>query len=231
MKKILLSLFVITTFTAYAFSERAKGAEYSVLSSQARDVPIKTKQSGANSRVATIAATTNPPIISNPPRRRSISDDEGNYEDSGEDGEYNEDGYRGVSSQTTTPTPSSSNTTKTQARSSTMTSPMATTPASMPMMNHGMYKNGSYTGSVADAYYGNIQVEVIIQSGKIADVVFLDYPQDRGTSIRINTQAMPLLKNEAIQAQNAQVDIVSGATATSEAFRESLVSALTQAKV
>ncbi len=221
MKKILLSLFVITTFTAYAFSGRAKGAERAILPPQIRDV-TKTQQSPkTSSAVATV----------NPPRRQIFADDENNYEDNGENGEYNEDGYRSVSSRTSTPTPTPSNTPKTQPQPSMMTSPMTTMSTPMPMMNQGMYKNGQYTGNVADAYYGNIQVEVVIQSGKIADVVFLDYPQDRGTSIRINTQAMPLLKNEAIQAQSAQVDIVSGATATSEAFRESFASALTQAKV
>lgn len=91
------------------------------------------------------------------------------------------------------------------------------------------YKDGQYTGNVADAYYGNIQVQATIQGGKISDVVFLDYPQDRRNSVRINTEAMPLLKSEAIQAQSAQVDIVSGATATSDAFRQSLASALAQA--
>lgn len=95
---------------------------------------------------------------------------------------------------------------------------------------NGIYKNGQYTGDVTDAYYGNVQVKVIIGGGKITDVVFLDYPHDRRTSVMINTQAMPYLKTEAIQAQNANVDIVSGATATSQAFVQSLQSALAQAK-
>lgn len=93
----------------------------------------------------------------------------------------------------------------------------------------GKYKDGEYTGSVADAYYGNIQVKVIISGGRIADVVFLQSPNDRSTSIIINSQAMPYLKQEAIQVQNAGVDIVSGATDSSLAFRQSLQSALNQA--
>ena len=93
----------------------------------------------------------------------------------------------------------------------------------------GKYKNGTYTGSVADAFYGNIQVQVVISGGKITDVIFLQYPSDRRTSIEINSQAMPFLKQEAIAAQSAQVDGVSGATATSQAFIESLTSALQQA--
>lgn len=92
------------------------------------------------------------------------------------------------------------------------------------------FKDGEFIGNIADAYYGNVQVKTIIQGGKIIDVQFLDYPSDRKKSIEINRGAMPLLKTEAIQIQNAQVDIVSGATLTSQAFQESLADALSQAK-
>jgi uncharacterized protein with FMN-binding domain len=91
------------------------------------------------------------------------------------------------------------------------------------------YRDGQYTGQTADAYYGTIQVKAVIQNGKLSDVQFLNYPQDRNRSIRINQAAMPILKQEAIQAQSAQVQIVSGATDTSQAFQQSLDSALTQA--
>lgn len=97
-------------------------------------------------------------------------------------------------------------------------------------MMRGIYKDGTYTGNAADAFYGNIQVQAIITNGKISDVQFLQYPNDRRTSVEINTQAMPYLRSEAIQAQNAQVDIVSGATDSSMAFRQSLGSALSQAR-
>lgn len=94
----------------------------------------------------------------------------------------------------------------------------------------GRYKNGTYVGSAADAYFGNVQVQVSISGGKISDVQFLQYPSDRSTSLRISNYAMPVLKQEAIQAQNYNVDIVSGATQTSMAFQQSLASALAQAK-
>src|ERR1035437_6624828 len=68
-------------------------------------------------------------------------------------------------------------------------------------------KDGQYTGSAADALYGNIQVMAVIQGGKITDVQFLQYPSDRSNSVRINQQAMPYLKQEAITAQSSQVDI------------------------
>jgi uncharacterized protein with FMN-binding domain len=94
----------------------------------------------------------------------------------------------------------------------------------------GSFKDGEYKGDIADAFYGNIEVAATIQNSKITDVKFLQYPNDRPTSVEINQQAMPLLKQEAIQSQNANVDIISGATQTSEAFRVSLQSALSQAQ-
>ncbi len=93
----------------------------------------------------------------------------------------------------------------------------------------GQYKDGTYTGSVEDAYYGNVQVQVTISGGQISDVQFLQYPNDRSTSRIINGQAMPYLKQEAIQAQSANVAGVSGATDTSQAFVASLINALNQA--
>lgn len=110
-----------------------------------------------------------------------------------------------------------------------------TTPAPKPLpapvkTTTGLYRDGEYTGDGADAYYGIVQVKAIIQGGKIADVQFLSYPNDRSTSIEINTQAMPYLITETIQAQSANVDTVSGASETSGAFRESLASALAKAK-
>jgi len=73
-------------------------------------------------------------------------------------------------------------------------------------------------------------VQVVVQGGKLTDVTFLDYPQTHQTSVYINSQAMPYLKQEAIQAQSANVNMVSGATLTSQAFIQSLASALSQAK-
>lgn len=92
------------------------------------------------------------------------------------------------------------------------------------------YKDGNYTGSTEDAFYGYVQVRVSIQNGKLTDVKFLQYPNDRSTSVYINSQAMPLLKQEAIAAQSASVDTVSGATDTSQAFVQSLTNALNAAK-
>ncbi len=93
------------------------------------------------------------------------------------------------------------------------------------------YKNGTYTGNVADAQWGVVQVQVAIQNGEIINVQFLQYPNERNRSVEINSYADPILVNEAIQAQSAKVDIVSGATDTSQAFIQSLSNALSQAQV
>ena len=91
------------------------------------------------------------------------------------------------------------------------------------------YKDGIYTGSRVNAYYGIVQVQISIRGGTLVDVTFLSYPDERNTSRYINSQAMPLLKQEAIQAQSAQVSGVSGASDTSATFKESLGAALAQA--
>ena len=93
------------------------------------------------------------------------------------------------------------------------------------------YKDGTYTGSQADAQWGLVQIQVVIQNGKMTKVSFLQYPNDRNRSVMINSYADPQLISEAIQAQSANVDIVSGATDSSEAFIQSLTDALSQAQV
>lgn len=92
------------------------------------------------------------------------------------------------------------------------------------------YKDGRYTGSTADAYYGYIQVLAVISSGKLIDVQFLQYPNDNPNSSYISSQSKPYLKQEAVQVQSANVNIVSGATLTSQAFIQSLSDALNKAR-
>lgn len=122
------------------------------------------------------------------------------------------------------PTPSQNSQSQSQPQPSTQ-------PQQNPTIAKGNYKDGIYTGSVEDAYYGYVQVQVTVSNGLITDVSFLQYPSDNGTSRFINSQAMPMLKSEAIQAQSARVDIISGASDTSMAFQNSLSSALSGAKL
>jgi uncharacterized protein with FMN-binding domain len=116
--------------------------------------------------------------------------------------------------------------------------PTATRPTARPTQaptttaktNSGQYKDGTYTGPSVNAMYGLVRVQATIQNGQLKNVQALDYPQDRRTSQRINQQAIPWLQTEVIQAQSANVNIISGATLTSQAFIRSLQSALSGAK-
>ena len=125
---------------------------------------------------------------------------------------------------------SSTNNSGTSANTNSSTSTMGNNSSmgSTSMMGH--YKDGTYTGSTEDAYYGNVQVSATVSGGKLSDVNFLQYPDSHDTSVMINQQAMPYLKQEAIQAQSAQVQVISGATFTSQAFIQSLTNALSSAR-
>jgi len=90
---------------------------------------------------------------------------------------------------------------------------------------------GTYTGQPEDAFYGTVQVRVTVSSGKITDVQPLQLPSDRARSAYISQVAGPMLRTEALQAQSARIDIVSGATYTSNAYAQSLETALQQAKL
>jgi uncharacterized protein with FMN-binding domain len=122
----------------------------------------------------------------------------------------------GSSTTSTTSTPASSNNSSSSSGSGSSS-------------NAAQYKDGTYKGSVEDAYYGNVQVSAVISGGKITNVKFLQYPNSHSTSVAINQQAMPYLQQETIQSQSANVQIISGATFTSQAFIQSLTNALSQA--
>ena len=91
--------------------------------------------------------------------------------------------------------------------------------------------DGTYTGDSVDVghNYGNVQVEITVQGGRIVDVTTLEVPQNDGRSSQISSVAIPYLVDQALQAQSADVAGVSGATYTSVGFASSLKSALVQA--
>ena len=94
----------------------------------------------------------------------------------------------------------------------------------------GPYKDGTYPGPIANTVFGPVQVQAVIQGGRIANVEILDYPHVRRTSIAINSVAKPRLEQEAVQIQGAQVHLLSGATITARGFVESLRAALNSAR-
>jgi uncharacterized protein with FMN-binding domain len=81
-------------------------------------------------------------------------------------------------------------------------------------------------GGVVDTQYGKVQVRVVVTGGQLADVTALHLTDSSGRSVAISAQAAPILRQEALTARSAQIDLVSGATFTSEAYVQSLQSAL-----
>jgi len=84
-------------------------------------------------------------------------------------------------------------------------------------------------GSVASTRWGDVQVTITVTDGKITAVDVPEYPTANGKDRQINAYALPILKQETLSAQSADIDMVSGATVTSEGYVESLQSALDEA--
>jgi uncharacterized protein with FMN-binding domain len=114
------------------------------------------------------------------------------------------------SSATATPTPSSSSSSTSSAGAGSATS-------------------STVTGAVADTRWGPVQVQLTVQNKKITNVSVIQYPNNNGRDQEINATALPILVQETISAQSAKIDMVSGATVTSEGYLNSLQSALDQA--
>jgi len=86
------------------------------------------------------------------------------------------------------------------------------------------------TGAVFSNRYGDVQVAVVLTGNQITDVTTLKMPSDRARSADISRQAAPLLRDEVLQAQSAQIDTIGGATYTSDSYARSLQSALDKAR-
>jgi uncharacterized protein with FMN-binding domain len=93
----------------------------------------------------------------------------------------------------------------------------------------GATASGTFTGSAVSTRYGEVQVQVTLRGGRIVAITALQLPQNDFRSFRISQAAEPLLRNEALQAQSANIDILSGATYTSMGYAQSLQAALDQA--
>ncbi len=85
------------------------------------------------------------------------------------------------------------------------------------------------TGSVAQTRWGPVQVQLQVNDGTITDVSVVQYPNGNPMDEEINRQALPALTQETLDAQGAGIDMISGATVTSDGYLESLQSALDRA--
>ena len=85
------------------------------------------------------------------------------------------------------------------------------------------------TGAVASTRWGPVQVQLSVANRKITDVAVVQYPSGNGRDQEINSYALPRLIQETLKAQSANVDMISGATVTSDGYLQSLQSALDKA--
>jgi uncharacterized protein with FMN-binding domain len=85
------------------------------------------------------------------------------------------------------------------------------------------------TGAVASTQWGPVQVQLTISGKAVTKVAVVQYPNGNSRDAEINSQALPILMQETTSAQNASIDMVSGATVTSTGYLQSLQSALDQA--
>src|SRR3954452_7858228 len=112
----------------------------------------------------------------------------------------------------------SSNSTSGGATSSNSTSGSSTSSSSK-----------TYSGDAAMTRYGPVQVQITVKNGAVTSVAATDYPMNDPRDAQINSYAIPQLNSEATSAGNANIDMVSGATYTSEGYLSSLQSALDKA--
>jgi uncharacterized protein with FMN-binding domain len=112
--------------------------------------------------------------------------------------------------------------TTTAPAAKTTTAPAKTTPEPAPTKTA---PSGTFTGSPVNTQYGEVQVQITVQNGKITNANG-GLPQG-GDSIAAN--AIPVLNNEVLQAQSANIQAVSGATYTSDGYIGSLQQAVNQA--
>ncbi|WP_329127014.1 FMN-binding protein [Streptomyces sp. NBC_01465] len=109
------------------------------------------------------------------------------------------------------------------------------TPASSPDTSSGTTTGsgtgtGTFTGDPIDTQYGTVQVAATLSKGKITGIKVLQAPDQNGRDQQIASYALPRLTQEALGAQSAHIDAVSGASYTSQGYIQSLQSALDQAR-
>ena len=113
----------------------------------------------------------------------------------------------------------------------TSTSGQTTTTSPNGSSGSGSSDIKTYAGSVAQTRWGPVQVKITVQSGKITKVTVLQQPNGNPKDAEINSYALPILINETTQTQSADIDMVSGATVTSEGYLQSLQAALDEAGI
>jgi uncharacterized protein with FMN-binding domain len=87
------------------------------------------------------------------------------------------------------------------------------------------------TGTAVDTRYGPVQVRITVRNGKVLSASAIQYPSQDPRDAQINSYAIPVLEKESVGVSSPNIDMVSGATYTSEGYAQSLQSALDQAGI
>ena len=126
---------------------------------------------------------------------------------------------------TTTSAPQSTAGSTDTSGDQTATATPAPTTAAANAASTGQYADGTYAGAAVREPWGTFEVQAVIEGGRLVDVKLVAAPTDRHSS-QINSVAVPLLTESAVASQSAEVDMVSGATWTTESYAQSLQAAL-----
>jgi uncharacterized protein with FMN-binding domain len=108
----------------------------------------------------------------------------------------------------------------------TSATPTPTTTTTATTIPSGSGASGSATGAAIDTQYGAAQVRVTVTNGKIVKLEALQLQSRDPHSAQISSGAAPVLEQEILSKQTADVDAVSGATFTSASYTQSVQSAL-----
>jgi uncharacterized protein with FMN-binding domain len=114
----------------------------------------------------------------------------------------------------------------TQTATASATTATQTTSSGSSSSGSASSVSGTATGDAVDTQYGAAQVKVVVKNGKIANIEPVKLQGNDPRSIQISSSAEPMLKQEALTKQSADIDAVSGATFTSGSYDQSLQSAL-----
>jgi uncharacterized protein with FMN-binding domain len=101
--------------------------------------------------------------------------------------------------------------------------------AGSPSSTTGTPGSTTYTGDAAQTRYGPVEVEITVTNGQLSAAQAVEYPTESPRDRQINAWAVPELNQEATAAKNAKIDMLSGATYTSDGYATSLQSALDKA--
>jgi uncharacterized protein with FMN-binding domain len=127
---------------------------------------------------------------------------------------------------TSRPQPSTSRTSATRKPSSTSSSAPTKTSSPSPTKTAA---TATVTGATVTTTYGPVQVRITVRSGRITSAQAVQYPDETARSRELSSKAIPVLEDETVAAQSANIDSVSGATYTSTGYTQSLQNAIDKA--